>query len=408
VIPKWDPRHPTIAVSFDSPTKGYSVPIEAVLPDGWGWSSLSIRGENLVSWSSIDGDWWDEVSQPGQEQYDDSTTTEIDDSFSTIRQRRPTPTPHTPARSLTPSYERSSASLMRQPIPAGMGRMEDFSFEMSSNSIDTTRISSSTPSLPYTPSPAGQGVAPGSPISPAVVHMRRPINGPAAAKLFDLVFSESTGSVVFEGVLVPVSKLTLVSQSFPTAIPFVRIDDGESPARCELSGPFNPDQTSSRQVDVASPDIGNFSWKSDGPSAISEPGRMNTDVTVKVVKDTWGVLTQHITFVWPKRAAEVGFIVPSKTVRIQRVTKAGTALARATALVDGGTAIRLGLGSGGNQQGKDGVVEVVLEVRGEEQGGELGIVAIPRFEGAGRLSVDLKGTWGEIPPAESCRPLTSC
>ena len=361
------------------------------MPDGWGWSSLSIRGEGLVGWRSVDGDWWDDPPVHDQ-QCDDSTTTELDDSFSTMRQRRSDLPPSTPARSLTPSNERSAASLMRQPVPADLGRMEEFSFEMSNTSIETARTGSNARFSPYTPT---NGRGPSSPgqldVTRSIDHARRPINGPAAAKLFDLMFAGTSGSFVLEGVLAPMSRLTLVTPSLSTAIPFVRIDNNDFSTECTVVCSKASLAANSGRLDFSAPSIGTFQWADgDVPLAV-RPGSIDGDVVVRIAKDTWGATSLNTTFIWPKRATEVGFIIPSESVRVVRATRAGVALPRAKALRAGVTDVRIGSNHGGHQRGTDGTVEIVLEVLKEDE-----TIVIPQFEGRGRILVELRGDWGEF------------
>jgi len=285
---------------------------------------------------------------------------------------------------------------MRQPIPAGLGRVEDFSFEMSSNSIETARMGSTTPVSQYTPIPRS-GNPPGLVDSTqSMDRARRPVGGPANARLFDLVFTGTVGSFCFVGVLAPISKLTLVSPSLPTAFPFVRIDNADPHSQCELLGSFFSETWPGSRVNLSLPSIGTFRWTDGSASLLPRSGRIEGDVNVKMARDTWGGVSQSIAFEWPKRAVEVGFFVPSGNVRIVRATKAGVALARAMAVTHDGSEVRLGLGHGASRQGSGGAVEIVLELRDEDRvGKEEGRIAIPQFDGKGQIYVELRGEWSK-------------
>ena len=163
----------------------------------------------LVSWRSIDGDWWDEpagsafpaLASAAADQSADVSA--MEDSFSTVRQRRNLATRRGHA---TPvSHGNPAASLLRQTL-ASMGKMEEYSFEMSNTSVDTakpltpTSTSMSTPranSRCSTPSPSHfANSTPGPVYVTADTQTRRPVRGPPPAKLFDLEYDEDGGSLL--------------------------------------------------------------------------------------------------------------------------------------------------------------------------------------------------------------------
>jgi len=385
------------------------VPVEAVIPDGWGWTELSIRGEGLVSWRSIDGDWWDEpagsaVAAPASAGADQSADMlAIDDSLSTIRQRRNLATRRGHPASV--SHGNPAASLLRQTLPS-MGKMEEYSFEMSNTSVETatplTPISSSmsTPkatSRRSTPSPAHFASSTPGPVHVAAdIQMRRPVRGPPPAKLFDLEYDEDGGSLLLEGTLVPCSKVMLVSTGLPMAVPFVRVDTAEEGDRiCEVEcrGRIGG-QTA--EVDLGAGDAGWFRW-TDAESRLlpDEKARVDGDVEVRMVRDVWGGVTVKMSFVWPRRAKEMGWTVPSADVRLTRATQRGGVLSWAASVVDGQTEVRVGRGDRGGGGAEAGRVEVTYETRLTES-----VLPVPAFEGDGRMIVHLRGDCGESIPRE--------
>lgn len=379
------------------------LPIEVVIPDGWGWSQISFKGEGLQDWTSMDGDWWDLPPDEDDTTLDDaSTTTQLDDSFTTVfKPQRANTSPRTPVSS-QPPRPASAASLLRQKIPAHLGKMEDFSFEMGNASIDTSkpRTPLAKPSTP-TPlsgvTPTSAGLRDSSQSAREVARVRKPIGRPAPARLFDLTLTASS-TFAIQGVLVPMSRLTLVSPSLPLPIPFVRIDGVGSRIStdhlCEITCPAAnltlPVETG-RTVEIA-PDtntIGTFSWTDDHSQLLPERvGEINGNVNVLVERDVWGGLTMHIRLPWPTRTTEVGFTIPSSDVRLVRATSRGGAVPRALCIMDTETIIRLGEVDD-VRRGVMGTVEVVLETRAASS------VPLPVFRGKGKLSIRLKGEdWG--------------
>lgn len=408
----------TIHVSYETAISAVDgvVPVEAVIPAGWGWRELSIRGEGLVSWRSIDGDWWDDhadavsagrTSAPADHSADISSAS-MDDSFSTVRQRRNV----TPIRghSTPTGLGNPAASLLRQTLPS-MGKMEEFSFEMSNSSIETAKPTTPTPtsmstpragSRRSTPSPAQYAVSQQGPEPVAAEpHTRRPLRGPAPATLFDLEYDEEGGSLLFEGTLIPISKSTLVSTGLPLAVPFVRVEAAYELGRvCEVQcrGRMGG---STAEMNLEKGDVGRFKWTdAEAKMLPDERTRIHGEVEVWMVRDVWGGVSVRTAFDWPKRAREVGWTVPSPDVRVTRVAQRRSVLPWAASEVDGQTEVRVGRGDRGGSGVENGHVEVEYEVRME------GVtVPVPLFKSEGQLTVHLKGDWSEstrVPRSIDC------
>ena len=76
------------------------------------------------------------------------------------------------------------------------------------------------------------------------------------------------------------------------------------------------------EVDLNAGDAGWFRW-TDAESRLlpDEKARVDGDVEVRMVRDVWGGVTVKMSFVWPRRAKEMGWTVPSADVRLTRVTQ---------------------------------------------------------------------------------------
>lgn len=377
ISPTYDPVHPSIDVHIDAALSSSSV--ELVIPDGWGWSSLTINADDLESWRCVDPDWWAPrlvAIRPSAIDIDidpdatvDEDVEDIDDSFSTVRARR-TPSTHPQSRS------HAGLSLLRQTLPADM-KVEDFSFEL--NGLGSDPKLGTTPRTPMSttkgsPSHAQKHVA------SLVVDLSEPLPG----RLFELEFSgvEMDRQVAIRGTLVPLSRLTLVSPAVPVPIPFIRVEGAQ---QCEVICPGAEEET---VRETSGTSIGMFAWTDKRGKSIpaAAAGLVKGDVRVRVGK-AWGHDTLHVRFPWPRRAGEMAFEIPrgETDVRVARAQLRGTALPRAVTPQGEGVRVHL-KGSG------DGVAEVVLEIGEAEDG----TVVLPRFEGAvGTMTVELVGNaWG--------------
>lgn len=379
IQPHWDPRHPSVHVSYEAVIPSHKVvPVEVIIPDGWGWSELSFKAAGLIRWISTDGDWWDETVTPINQPDDSFDLPTQDDSFSTTKGK----SSYLPA----PSSSQSSASLMRQtlPVPADM-RMEDFSFELSGPD--------SPPARPVTPS-----VWPVTPLPRERVTKSRfvPPRDPLPGRLFDLHFDGvQEGSLTLQGSLVPSSPLTLVSPAVPLQLPFVHTDHPTS-CRVTCEGARYPDMATSDQhiCDTARYSIGTLEWTDRGRSISQRKSEVQGDVRVRLQRNTWNQ-SMSILLPWPRRANEVAFTLMSpESVRIQRAMLGGTALPRSLTRSSGEVEVRLGA------SGKEGMAEVVLEFEGEE-------TPLPRFAGAaGTMTVEFRGDgWDSTSPSSESVPL---
>lgn len=340
VLPRWDAKRPSINVLFETTLPanteaGDVVPIEAVLPEGWGWSTLALRGESLKSWQSVDGDWFDELLQsPENDMADDE-----DASFATVRSShnaRPGLSNMTPSRSalggngpkslvksppFTPSST-SSASLLRQTLPSSLSHMDDFSFEVSGMMDSPTQYHTPTAKI----STPHHYQSPAAPPTPAV-EKRQPV----PARLFDLTFDpEYQGDRTFtlEGTIVPISPVTLVTPSIPTDIPFIRLDLN-SLASCTVNCPsatfHQPLHQSPHHIVVdTSAHIGCFEWTDDAGNKIAHGAvaPLDRDVHVKLASK-WVGLSQSVLFHWPFGARAIGLRVPSGSESILSARRRG-------------------------------------------------------------------------------------
>lgn len=419
VIPRWDARHPAINITYETnpPTTSDDqlVPIEIIIPDGWGWRDLEITGPNLVSWRSTDTDYFDVHLRDRDHEEEEEGP---DDSFSTIKNLRPQPPP------LRPQLRtHTSASLMKQTLPvSGDMTVDDFSFEMTSGDHLTIPASTSTGSgnsRPGTPARASPG--------PTYLQNRdrnqnqsqnenETMDQPVAARYFDLVFgndprngadSDRDRGYMIEGTLVPLSTLTLVSGSIPVEIPFIRSPtqiqgSGECTIICP-NGLLSSGVTDEGVCDTTQPSIGTFTWVDAYGSSIrplpQEPVRGN--IRVRVHRGKWGSVGMSILFPWP-RGQELAFHLAGDEdedqamkmkmkVKVIKADVGGVGVPRSLTRVGGGYEVRLGSGQDGRAgQGGLGRVgkmtEVVLEFEDLED------IPLPHFADAdGQLTVELRG-----------------
>ncbi|KAL1413488.1 hypothetical protein Q8F55_001262 [Vanrija albida] len=371
IIPQWDAYRPLISVSFEGtlPVTPGPLVLEAVLPPGWGWSEIEIRGDGLLSWRSTDGEGWTVLESAGAVDPDDSTAT--------IEAQR------TPRR--------------QTGLPPGLDPT-DFSFEL--NSFD-----SPSPQKPLTP---GRRPLTAERVAPAL--HRVVTRSPTPASVFqlefeDLDYDKDDRVVRLLGRIVPLN-LTLVSPGAPVQIPFVRFDDLSLPTHCTVACPqasfitvegepgadtsstwIAPASDTPQLCDTTLPSIGVFTWTQDGyPIPALSPATIQGPVHVAIQRDVWAVQTSTLTFAWPAHAAEVGVWFPGSDVRVIRAASSDAHLPRALLpFPDGpGTEVRVGRGRGS--------VELVVEVVSGYT------VAVPYFShGKGDLLIELvRDQWDHL------------
>ena len=382
-------RHPSIHLSYEAflPSEDMTVPIEVVFPDGWGWSQLSLQGDSLTGWRSVDGGWWDEMAYSADPIAEDDVTMDSpghDTPFSTIRGRQSV---HIPTR----ASSHSSASLLRQTMPTPSDiKMMDFSFELKGLDLSpSSRPGSMSGKHTTIPLPLEK--------TPPATNRRRESRDPLPGRLFDLSFCKvSEKSFVLQGTLVPLSPLTLVSSAASYQLPFVRIDNSTAhAASCLVTCPFaryggKAHTSASHLCDVSQPRIGTFTWRDahDRPVTSRKSLGVRGDIRVMVQQSSWGLRTMTVLLPWPRRVAEIVFTLSGNhSVRIQRATLSGVAMPRSLTVSDEETEVRLGATS------KEGMAEIVLEAGvGKDE------VALPRFQGAnGTMIVVLRGEGWEGP-----------
>lgn len=369
------------------------MPIDIVVPDGWGWKDLDICGPNLVSWRSTDSDRFNVHLRD----YDEEEEEGPDDSFSTIRNLRPQP------RTALGPRTHTSASLMKQTLPvAGDLNVDDFSFEMTGG--DNLTIPASTGSGGSRPGTPGRfSPGPNSPIGST--HGPSGIQEPVDARFFDLIFSpdgEDDRTFVLEGTLVPLSPLTLVSSSIALRIPLVRTTPTtECLIQCPSSTLANGGKDEAI-LDTTGETVGTFTWTDSSgfpiQSAVSEP--INGYIRIRLFRDQWGARSMSIIFPWPGRSSEIAFRFASDgPIRIKKADIEGIAVPRCVSRTeDGEQEVRLGRGPVARLQGR--LAEVALEFSGSD-----GFVPLPRMPDAqGELSLELRGDGWDSECEENADP----
>ena len=328
VTPHWERKDLGFNFKTTVDTTSTLVPIEIIIPNGWGWSHFDIQGPTLRSFRSTDIDGWHTTIQCNANENEDE-----EESFSTIRNIIPS--------NLRPSVGRS-ASLMKQSLPDDI-RIDEFSFENPDDS-------------------GTQTIVPSSPILEKRVIVP---DKPTPARLFDLAFDDDSGdrSFVIEGTLVPLFP-TLVSGSIPVDIPFVK--SGEYQITCLNS-------TLPDTCDTSGSHVGSFTWADMYGSLIpSSIIPVKGDIRVRLMRDTWGQIRMSI--LSPCRKGEIAFSMGKGSIQIRKAEVDGVPT-RYCLTADG---IRLGCGG-------SGMAEVEIDL------GE-GDVSLPHFEGAeGVMIVELRG-----------------
>ncbi|WRT68697.1 uncharacterized protein IL334_005677 [Kwoniella shivajii] len=386
ISPTWSKRQSSISIAYLARIPDTDMPVQLAIdvPDGWGWSDLSIQGEGLSNWRCVHGGW---TSPKGEEMIDPDTTLEAgeyEDSFATVRAKRnrlltPTSSSESDMNTFHPtvSSAHSSASLMRQTLPSLGDKMEDFSFELSS-----------LEQKPLTPKSLRK-----SPLQ-MLVNSTSSSNGkwdePREGNMFSLYFEDQGDrSITVQATLVPIDQLMLISPSLPVKIPFVRIGD-ERNTQCQVQCPsatYGSASTPSSEMELINTSLGgSFTW-TDGighPLSI-RGGRLKGNVFVKLRRSTWGIITASMTFPFPKNSEEVGFIIPlSGEMRISKTTLDGAEVPKAVYSHDGKSNIRIAK----REEKAGGTVEFEWDVASFSKGD----IGLPTFEDAeGELKVELIG-----------------
>lgn len=192
---------------------------------------------------------------------------------------------------------------------------------------------------------------------------------------------------MLEGTLVPISRLTLVSPTLPLAIPFIRVDTTGVSQECEVTCVGST--RAEGLANTALPSIGSLHWTDDDELQPFEAKLpiIDGDVQVRLMRDSWGLVSMHIDFAWPKRASEIGFSIPSPDVRLDKATSAVEAVPTASHVTDDETTFRIG------NEGvrRDGRVQITLDLRTGE------VIPLPRLNGSGKMVFHFKGDhWGEL------------
>jgi hypothetical protein len=438
IQPRWHTISPEIGFAYNTKlphSQDRLVPIEIAIPDGWGWSQLSIQGDDLTSWQSTDVPHWSYTHTGTREETVDDDEDDEDgpeDSFSTIRtlstSRRNAnrnrkslvdiPFPRTDSR---PSLGRNpssvgggggSASLLNQPLPDL--RMDEFSFEVNSMDRSLTPPGTGRPGTPVGAStryPHPQNISAsastprlgGSTTSTGVDSRSIVPTTPTPGSQFDLIFDdgdEGERSFRVEGILVPLSSLTLVSGSTPVVVPSVKshpdIPDIESECQVTIAQLGRDEEVSLRNTSSSS--IGTFTWTDEYGSPIETDilGIKGT-VRMRVHRDIWGMSSTSILFPWPSRTrrqgGEVTFGLGGSLGRISKATVDGRDVRRYLAPSSSNTTTVGGeMRLAGGQAG--GMAEVIIEF-------PVGESPFPILEGAeGQMILELKG------PGWECKSTT--
>ncbi|GMK57333.1 hypothetical protein CspeluHIS016_0401670 [Cutaneotrichosporon spelunceum] len=369
IAPHWDARNPSIGLTFEAVIAATDGPfrLEAVLPQGWGWSSLQIRGDGLVSWRSDD--------LQGVGALVSATATNADDSMSTV-------------------------GAIEGPSDLASLDTADFSFELNSFQEDDS------PALPTTPR-LRRIQRHGATVLKVVPRTITP------ASMLELEFEHSGKDeeddrvLLVEGTLAPLT-VTLVSPDARVQIPFFRFEDATLPTECdvkclgaELASQSHADDEEELPslCSTTEPSVGTFLWtdESGAPLAQHSSVPVSGAVRVNVKRSIWGLQTLSVLSPWPANAEEVrvGVNVPPEAMRVVRASARGTSLPHAlhTAVEDGVKLAEVRVGRGRDH------FELVLEVANDDG------VALPSLDGTGELRVELAGDGWDRPLAYS--PVTN-
>lgn len=315
ITPRYEKERPSVHISYETVISSEAKIVEAILSHGWGWADLSFMADGLIGWRCADGEWWDRrLSATTDHDNDDlqdlSSDTVLEDSFSKLRNR---------SRSKAPGS--AAASLLHQAVPVDI-RVEDFSFEMGS-------MEAASPPRPMTPGrDTSSRRVTGSPPGTA----RTVLSDPTPGRLFELDLRDATGErrLVIEGVIVPLSRLTLVHPSVPVAIPALRIDGDalECSVDCREMERFTlaEGHTTHPLPETTAPGV--FRWTSESRPTSS---RLSGDLRIQVTIPASGRQTIEIRIPAQKHAGSVSFTVPlaSDRLRLTRATSGAKAVPRA-------------------------------------------------------------------------------
>jgi hypothetical protein len=359
IDPRWDTRHPEIGFQYETTlaTTDQLIPIEISIPEGWAWKSFDIQGPQLRSFRSTDVEGWYTTSHPHEAEEE----VEVEDSFSTLRNR---------PGSKRPLLASRSSSLMKQSLPDV--RIDEFSFEVNhDDSLETV-------------SPGqGHGHASPSVLMSSTRSERQSVvpDYPTPGRLFDLIFDDHDHgdspqegrSFAVEGTLVPLPH-TLVSGSLPVEIPFLK--SGE----CQISC-LNSTLPDDGICNTSTSSIGQFNWV----DAYDQPVPSNVvgvkgDIRVRLNRDGWGTMRMGIIFPYPKRVSEVVFNLKSGRVNISKAEVDNQAIRRCITSIEGGHEIRL-------MSDVSGMAEIGIDL------GTSGEICLPHFKNAeGTMILELRGT----------------
>lgn len=364
------------------------IPLGVDLPPGWGMSELDIQAEGLNSWRCVDDTSAASALQSNTSSINgDDSLISNDESFTTLRpgsprsKRQSGTYPPSLSRAGPVDSVRSSASLRHQTLPVPDVTVDDFSFEMSSQSARPhTHLGGS----------GGSGRKETGTIVLPAISLVRPVECQTIVLVFDNR-SEERRAVSIQGRIAPVDELTLVSTS--TSVPIPRFQLGETDQDgCLLSYP------STQPIEMEATTRAVVQWHdSRGRLAIAPPrSPVDGQIRVGVSSDNWGILSMMMAFDWPRKAQEVEVVLPDgstsgsvcaggKTeVRVKSVSSGGQELQRTTVKGDEGWRVVLG------RPAREGEVRLVLEMSGTE-----GVVlpVIPEG-GDGEVVVTLQGDWG--------------
>ncbi|WVQ68559.1 uncharacterized protein L199_006768 [Kwoniella botswanensis] len=399
----WNKQQSSIAIAYLAHVQNQDnlVQLDIDVPNGWGWSELSIQGEGLSNWRCLDGEWGSQSSDP-----DDTMEQgeEYEDSFATVKAKRAHP-PLTPSSSThstttnflptTRSTSSSSASLMRQTFPLlnGSDRIEDFSFELSSIEQQNQK--------PLTPKTLRKSPLPML-VNSTSSSTQSKWDEPRYGRLFNLYFKEEDSgdrTITIQGTLIPLDKMLLVSSSLPVKIPFIKIDNAES-NQCLVECPsaiYGTATQSSSDTGLVDVSLGGklFWTGSDGSTLEVNNGMIKGDVRVRIRRSPWGVIMASMRFPFPPKSDEVGFSLKHvDQIRVIRTSVDGVEVPRAMYEDGGISRIRIGQR---DKRSTGGTVEVewdmILGPKVE--------IALPYFDNAeGEMKVELVGEeW--IPYLES-------
>ena len=158
IEPVWSTNDPYVRVEFESTVQATDkiVDLQAVVPLGFGWTDLSIQGDDLVSWHCADAEHLGSALarpslRPDIDHNPDDTGIfdfDADDSFSTVRHVSPSPSLR-PSTQHNPASASSSLNLLHQTMPAGRDiSVAEYSFERNAEPTASSRVSEASTHRP--------------------------------------------------------------------------------------------------------------------------------------------------------------------------------------------------------------------------------------------------------------------